>query len=130
MQLALLRLSKACQRTNGLHRGKGSHQATHRAKHALRGTVVAIIGVMRIADKATIARCIIQPSGECTNLSMKLANRGANQRHLRGKAQLVDDQARGEIIAAVDHDIDALQNVYRGGAVNTLLEAAECYIRI
>ena len=108
MQLTLLRLSKACQRTNGLHRGKGSHQAAHRAKHALRGTVVAIIGVMRVADEASITRRIILPSGECTNLPVKLANRGADQRHFRGKAQIVDDQTRGEIIAAVDDDIDAL----------------------
>ena len=107
MQSALLGLSKTRQRSDGLRRSKCAHYAAHCPQNALRGAIIAVIRVMRIADKATIARRVGLPSGKGANLAMKLANSGADQRHFGGKAKVVDDQARGEIIAAVDDDINA-----------------------
>ena len=66
---------------------------------------------MRVAHKAAIAGRIVLPSSERADLTMKLANGGAHQRHFGGKAQIINDKTRGEIIAAVDDQIDASKNV-------------------
>ena len=107
MQFADLGLSKTGERADGLCSRKCPHYAAHRTQNALRGAIIAIIGVMRIAYKATVARRVGLPSGKGANLAMKLANRGADQGHFGGKAEVVDEKPSGEIIATVDNDIDA-----------------------
>ena len=93
-----------------LHRGKAAHQPTHRAEHALRGAVIAVFRIMRIADEAAIAGGILAPAHEGSNLAVELADRGADQGDaLCLKAKVVYDQARGEIVAAVDDNIYAAQ---------------------
>ncbi len=89
------------------------------------GAIVAIIGVVGITDEAAIAWRVCLPSGECANLSVKLPNRGAHQRHFGRKAQVIDDQARHKIVAAIDHQIDARQYVGVGVFANPLLKGVE-----
>lgn len=125
MQLALLWLSKARQRAYRLHRREAAHKPAHRAQNALCGAIVAIIGVVGIADETAIAWRVCLPSGECANLSVKLPNRGADQGYFGRKAQVTDDQARGEIVAAIDHNIDARQYVGAGVFANPLGDRVE-----
>ena len=125
MQSALLRLSKARQRAYRLHRPKAAHKPAHRAQNALCGAIVAIIGIVGITNEAAIAWRVCLPSCECANLSVKLPNRGADQWHFGRKAQVIDDQARCEIVAAINYNIDARQYVGAGVFANPLGDRVE-----
>ena len=83
MQLALCALAKTGQIPYRLHRRKAAHQAAHRAEDALGCAIIAIIGVMRVADKAAIAGSVGQPSSEGSDLTVELANGRADQRNAR-----------------------------------------------
>ena len=47
-----------------------------------------------------------------------------------GKAKIVDDQARREIIATVDDDVDVVQDIDRCSAVDTLPDWVKCDFRV
>ena len=110
MQLARRVFAEAGEQTDCLHRGKAAHQAAHRAEYALCRAVVAIIGVVRVADEAAIAGAVGMPAGEGTDLAVELTDGGTNQRDLSRKAEVVHDQACGKIIAAVDNDVNVCQD--------------------
>jgi hypothetical protein len=108
MQLARLRIAKAREHADGLHSGEAAHYAAHCAQYALRGAIVAIIGVMRIAHETAIARRIILPSGKRADLAVKLADSGADKRDSCGEAQVIHNQARREIVAAINERVHAV----------------------
>lgn len=130
MELARLRLTKAGEHADGFHRGKASHEATHRAENALGRAIIAVIGVVCVADKAAITGRIRHPAREGTDLAVELANCGAYQRDFGGKAKVIDGKTRREIITAVDNHIDAGQDFGSCAAIDPLLDGMEFYIGI
>ena len=130
VQLAFLVLTKAREDTDRFHRSEAADKAAHRPQYALRGAVVAIVGVMGITDEAAVTGRVVLPSCEGANLAMKLPNGGADEGGLCRQAKVVDDQAGGKIVAAVDDDIDAVQNVRCGGMINATSDRMKCHIRV
>ena len=110
MQLARRVVAEAGEQPYRLHRGEAAHQAAQRAEYALRRAVIAIIGVVRVADEAAVAGAVGMPAGEGTDLAVELTNCCTDQRDLSRKAEVVHDKACGKIIAAVDNDVDICQD--------------------
>ena len=84
------------------HRREGPHHPGHRAQHAVGGACVAIVGVEGVADEAAVAGVPRQMAGEVGDLTLEAAERGAGQRHAGGDAGVRDEQAGGEVVAAVE----------------------------
>ena len=110
MQLARRIIAKSCEEADRFHRGKASHQPAHRTQYALSCAIIAVIGVMRVANEAAVAGAVSVIAGEGSNLAVKLADRGADERHACGEAEIVYQQPCAEIIAAVDNNVDACQD--------------------
>jgi hypothetical protein len=64
---------------------------------------------MRVPDETAVAGLVSLPPAKRADLAVKLADSRRNQRHLRGDAQVIDDQPRRKIIASVDHNINAVE---------------------
>ena len=110
MQLARRVIAKAGEQADCLHCCKAAHQAAHRAEYTLCGAVVAIIRIMRVANEAAVAGAVGVIAGEGADLAVELADSSADQRDFCGEAEVIDDQPRSEIIAAVDHYVDIFQD--------------------
>jgi hypothetical protein len=130
MELTRLGFAKSGEYTDGLHRSEAAHQADHRTENANFGAAIAVISIMSITDKTAVAGLVRFPPAKCSDLAVKLANRGRHQRHLRYDAQIIDDQPRRKIIAPVNHDINAVKQAAIRLMRNPLAQCCERHIRV
>ena len=77
--------------------------AGQRAEHPELGAIVAILGVERVADEAAVAG----PGAEQPDLALELHRRRRQQRNAELNAGVADREPSGEIVAAVNHQIVA-----------------------
>ena len=122
--------AKSRDHADGLHRGEAAHQANHRAEDADFGAAITVVGIMRVANEATVAGLGFLPPVKRADLAVKLANRRRNERHPRSNAQVIDDQPCRKIIAPVDHDINAVEQCGRGFARHPLAQRLHYDIRV
>ena len=109
MKFARRIVAEAGDRTDRFHGRKASHQPDHRAQDAKFGAAVAIVGVVRITDEAAITGLVRLPATIGADLTMKLPNRSRNEWHSPSMTKIVHDQASPEIIAAIENNIDSVQ---------------------
>src|SRR5688572_17516489 len=111
MELAGGVLAEADELADRLHRRPAAGDADHRAEHAKLRAAVAILGVERVADEAAVAGSVWLPAAERADLGLELADRGRDQREMRARAMVGHDQAGREIVAAVEHQVDAGEQI-------------------
>ena len=99
-------LPKRHDRPDRLQRRPAAGEPGHRAEHAELGAGVAILGVERVADEAAIAGLVGLPAAKRADLRLELADCGRDQRHLGGRAPVGHGEPGGEIVAAIEHQID------------------------
>jgi len=115
MQLAPHRIAQsgnaAQQHAHRLHCGKAAGPACHRAQHAVLCASVAILCIKRIADKAAVARLARQMPGKGANLTLETPHSSREQRRALGDAGVGYGQAGGEIVSAIEHEVDPRNQV-------------------
>ena len=101
MQLSDLLLTNAHDPIDCQQRSEAADRRSHRAEHSKLRTIVAIIGIERIADEAAIARLRAKQA----DLSLKLHRGGGEQRNSKRGAGVAHRQSSSEIVAAVDDEV-------------------------
>ncbi len=99
-------------------RGEAADGRGQRAEHAQLRAIVAILGVERIADEAAIAG----PGAEQPDLPLELHRGRRDQRNAERDAGVADRQPRREIVAAVDDQVVAAEQLVGIVRVDPLLD--------
>src|SRR4029079_18362249 len=78
-----------------------AHGGSEGTEHPELRAIIAIVRVEGVADEAAVAGL----SPEQADLSLELNRRRGKQRNAKADARVADCQPRGEIVAAVDHEV-------------------------
>jgi hypothetical protein len=94
-------VSDSDYRVDRQQRREISDGSCQRPKHSKLGTIVAIVGIERVADEAAIARA----ASEQPDLALELDGGRGKQRDIERHAGIADGKPGSEIVAAVDDQI-------------------------
>ncbi len=105
MQLAPLRIAQPAyaikQHADRLHCCEAADPTGHGAQHAVLGAGVAVFGVERIANEATIAGMLGHVTGKGADLALEPPDCGRKQRNACGNASVRHREPCGEIVCPV-----------------------------
>ena len=128
-QLARAVLAERDELAHRLDRGEAADHAGQRAEHALvRAADVRPVGIA--ADEAAIAGFSGIPPAIHGELALELSDRRRDQRHACRQRRVGDDQPRREIVAAVDHHVDALEQPRDVAAIQPPVDRQQLHVGV